>query len=46
MIKMIPEIEMYCSDCDMFQDWQLEDQTDEVNVWECKGCGDIYFENR
>ncbi|QIW88612.1 hypothetical protein P59_243 [Bacillus phage P59] len=43
---MIPEIEMYCKVCDIREDWQLENQTQDVNVWECKGCGDIWFEPR
>lgn len=40
---MIPEFESYCRECDDDTTWQLEDENDNYQVWECSGCGDTCF---
>ena len=40
---MIPEIDMYCEECEDFTTHQLDDYTDEVEIWDCKCCQETTF---
>ena len=38
--------EMYCKCQDDFTVWELDTQTEDIRVWVCKCCHDVYFEKK
>lgn len=43
---MIPEYEGYCDKCEETTTFLLDDETEQVKVWECQGCQDRWFERK
>jgi hypothetical protein len=37
---MVPEVEIYCSDCEDFTNHELYDYNEKAEIWECTQCED------